>query len=161
MQTYVCSYFLFCVILLIEYEYREQCATMSSIMRALLQSKHEYQILGLESSLLSIPQQIIQLSKAGRECEECNAMENETKETRLAALKEKLVELQHAQQSCTRQAKFLKSLHYPEMYRRWDQIVQSEKSSDEWIFDTEKTSFVSWLNDNGQQGNLFHIFGKV
>jgi hypothetical protein len=79
----------------------------------------------------------------------------------LASLKTKLDVLQREQSTCARQIKVLESLYSPEIRRRWYQLRKADQRSNEWIYDAQRTSFVSWLESQTESDGLFYITGRV
>ncbi|KAF7577897.1 hypothetical protein PtrM4_021370 [Pyrenophora tritici-repentis] len=63
----------------------------------------------------------------------------------LASLKTKFDILQKEHLECVKQADVIRSLYLPVLRRRWNQIPQADQLSNDWVFNTEKTSFKPWL----------------
>lgn len=83
------------------------------------------------------------------------------KEEGLAGLSTKLIMLQKEQSLCTMQMKVLESLYFTEIRRRWRQIQNADKGSNEWIYDLTQTSFISWLEGRKEGDVFFYITGRV
>ncbi|CAE7208490.1 hypothetical protein PTNB73_07634 [Pyrenophora teres f. teres] len=79
----------------------------------------------------------------------------------LASLKTKFDILQKEQLECTQQANVVRSLYFPVLRRRWNQIPNADRSSNDWVFDTEKTPFKEWLESKDTTYTLFCITGKA
>ena len=90
-----------------------------------------------------------------------NEMRAATQSAQLASLKTKFEILQREQATCTRQIKVLESLYFPELRRRWYQIRKADRRSNEWVYDSQQTSFVSWLESEKKEDGLFYITGRV
>lgn len=69
--------------------------------------------------------------------------------------------LQREHTLCAYQIAVLKSLHFPEMRRRWYQITQADQLSNEWIYDRQATTFISWLENDEPDDGLYYIVGRV
>ncbi|KAI0975368.1 hypothetical protein F4678DRAFT_420102 [Xylaria arbuscula] len=79
----------------------------------------------------------------------------------LTSLKTKLIMLQKEQSLCAMQTKVLESLYFPELRRRWRQIQNADTRSNEWIYDSKQTSFVSWLESQDKGDIFFYITGRA
>jgi hypothetical protein len=79
----------------------------------------------------------------------------------LTSLRTKLDVLQKELVVNARQDRILRSLYFPEIRRRLDQIETSHQGSNEWIFDPKSTSFVPWLESNGNTDQIFYVTGQV
>ncbi|KAJ8126063.1 hypothetical protein O1611_g7575 [Lasiodiplodia mahajangana] len=79
----------------------------------------------------------------------------------LQDLNTKLAMLQREQSLCVMQIKTLQSLYFPELRRRWRQIRNAEQRSNEWIYDSKHTSFVSWLESEKMGDVFFYITGRA
>lgn len=76
----------------------------------------------------------------------------------LTSLNTKLGNFEKEQQERRRQARVIKSLHFPEVNRRWSQIEDADQFTNSWLFDESQTAFSDWLK-NGE--GMFWISGKV
>lgn len=103
-----------------------------------------------------IREDILRLTK---KTQQNNEMRAATQGAQLVSLKTKFEILQREQATCTRQIKVLESLYFPELRRRWYQIQKADQRSNEWVYDSQQTSFVSWLEK--KDDGLFYITGKV
>ena len=110
------------------------------------------------SKLDLIREDILRLTK---QTQHNNEMRAATQGAQLVSLKTKFEILQREQATCTRQVKILESLYFPELRRRWYQIRKSDQRSNEWIYDPQQTSFVSWLESENKDDGLFYITGRV
>ncbi|KAI1289031.1 hypothetical protein F5Y03DRAFT_378532 [Xylaria venustula] len=88
-------------------------------------------------------------------------MRSAMQSAQLTSLKTKLEVLQQERDICSRQNKVLRSLYYPEIRRRWIQIRDADQRSNEWIYDSRQTSFVSWLESKREGDSLFYITGRA
>ncbi|KAI1572486.1 hypothetical protein PtrEW13061_011274 [Pyrenophora tritici-repentis] len=79
----------------------------------------------------------------------------------LASLKTKFDILQKEHLECVKQADVIRSLYLPVLRRRWNQIPQADQLSNDWVFNTEKTSFKPWLESQENADALFCITGKA
>jgi hypothetical protein len=79
----------------------------------------------------------------------------------LTALRIKFEMLQREHTLCAYQIAVLKSLHFPDIRRRWYQITQADQLSNEWIYDRQATTFVSWLESDNTDDGLYYIAGRV
>ncbi|KAJ4316273.1 hypothetical protein N0V94_005552 [Neodidymelliopsis sp. IMI 364377] len=79
----------------------------------------------------------------------------------LTSLKTKLDVLQKELVVNAKQDRILRSLYFPEIHRRLDQIETSHQGSNEWIFDPVSTSFVPWLEGSGNTDQIFYITGQA
>lgn len=81
-----------------------------------------------------------------------------TKAARLTSLKTKLDTLEKEHLICDKQSKVIESLYFPELHRRWSRIPEASQETNAWLFDTELTSFMHWLE---LQDGIYWITGKV
>ena len=88
-------------------------------------------------------------------------MQAASRTAELTSLVSKLLALNTEQARCAHQTSVLKSLYFTGLSRRWGQIVEAAQSSNEWVFDRQKTSFVMWLESPNKDDGLFYITGKV
>jgi len=80
---------------------------------------------------------------------------------RLTSLSMKFEVLLKEQTSASYQIAVLKSLHFPEIRKRWYNIKAADQRSNEWIYERQRTSFVSWLESEAPNDAIFYITGKV
>lgn len=80
------------------------------------------------------------------------------REGQLVALKEHLDSLARESVVCRKQYQVIKSLYFPELPLRWPEITDADKFTNDWLFDSTKTSFLAWLK--GGKG-IYWISGKV
>ncbi len=78
--------------------------------------------------------------------------------TLLAHLKECLASFEEERLLRRHQSAVIKSLYFPEIRRRWDQVPQAEERTNAWLFDQNKTGFLKWLESGS---GIFWITGKV
>ncbi|KAH8749153.1 hypothetical protein BGZ57DRAFT_935097 [Hyaloscypha finlandica] len=109
------------------------------------------------STLNLIREDILHLT---RQTQHNSEMRAAAQAAQLASLKTKLDILQIEQSTCTRQIKVLESLYFPELRRRWYQIRKADQRSNEWIYDPQHTSFVSWLESQKKGNGLFYNTGR-
>lgn len=79
----------------------------------------------------------------------------------LTALSLKFDVLLKEQSSCTYQLEVLRSLHFREIRKRWYGIKAADQMSNEWIYDPQRASFISWLESDTPGDGIFYITGKV
>ena len=79
----------------------------------------------------------------------------------LASLKTKFDILQKEHLECIKQAEVIRSLYLPVLRRRWNQIPKADRLSNDWVFNTQKTSLKEWLESRGEHDALFCITGKA
>jgi hypothetical protein len=84
-----------------------------------------------------------------------------TQAARLTALGLKFDVLLKEQTSCTYQLEVLRSLHFREIRKRWYGIKTADQMSNEWIYDSRRASFTSWLESDAPNDGIFYITGKV
>jgi hypothetical protein len=82
----------------------------------------------------------------------------QVREGELAVLKEHLDSLARESAVCRKQYRVIKSLYFPELSRRWSEITNADKSTNDWIFDLTKTNFLAWLKEGK---GIYWISGKV
>lgn len=111
-----------------------------------------------ESSLDVIRDDILQLTREAQQNIKMQAMNHKAQ---LLSLKANLEKLRNEQLTCARHIAILRSLHFPEIRRRWYQIERADRRSNEWIFDPEETPFTPWLESLQRKDNLFYITGRV
>ncbi|KAI1283986.1 hypothetical protein F5Y07DRAFT_96079 [Xylaria sp. FL0933] len=126
---------------------------------AQIESSHRRMEIQNESKLHSIRSDLLSLSEDQTRLN--NPVQAAARGNRLIDIKAKLDLLQGEQSSCTLQIKVLESLYFPELSRRWHQIKNADIQSNAWIFDPEKTSFVSWLEGRRQGDGFFYITGRA
>jgi hypothetical protein len=79
-----------------------------------------------------------------------------TDSTRIRSqLKQSLDQLEKERMVCDERNKIIQSLYFTEIDTRWDQIMNAEKFTNEWLFDT---SIKDWLRE---QDGYYMIHGKV
>ena len=84
-----------------------------------------------------------------------------TQAARLTTLGLKFDVLLKEQASCTYQLDVLRSLHFREIRKRWYNIKEADRFSNEWMYDPRRTSFISWLESEAPGDGIFYITGKV
>jgi hypothetical protein len=87
--------------------------------------------------------------------------ETSTQTAQLASLKTKLEILEKERAACIKQTQIIRSLYFPVLRRRWNQIPDADQASNEWVFNTSLTPFKSWLTSRKDSDGLFCITGKV
>ena len=108
-----------------------------------------------DAKLDSIQYQIIRLVD---QTDQAAQREEASRLAQLGRLKEVLAEFEEERMLRRRQSAVIKSLYFPEIRRRWDQVPQADDHTDAWLFDPNKTGFLEWL----ESGNgIFWITGKV
>jgi hypothetical protein len=117
-----------------------------SKLSALKRSQEEFEI-KYDSKLDNIQQNILQLVES-----------KQVREGQLAALKEHLDSLAREGAVCRKQYRVIRSLYFPELPRRWSEIRNADKFTNDWLFDSSKTNFLMWLK--GGNG-IYWINGKV
>ncbi|KAF2967776.1 hypothetical protein GQX73_g5820 [Xylaria multiplex] len=132
----------------------------SSIMADLEEIKAYHKDMGIRggSKLDLILEDILRLTKQTKQNSEMLAT---TQAAQLTSLRTKLEILQIEQRNCDKQIKVLKSLHFPEILRRWHQIHEADHESNKWVYDPQQTTFVSWLESQEKGDGLFYITGKA
>ncbi|RYP08545.1 hypothetical protein DL765_008750 [Monosporascus sp. GIB2] len=132
----------------------------SSIMVKLaeIEASHKKMEIQDGSKLNLIREDILRLTKQTQQNSEMRAA---AQAAQLASLKTKLDILQREQSTCARQIKVLESLYFPELRRRWSQIRKADQRSNEWIYDRQQTSFMSWLESQKKGDGLFYITGRA
>ena len=76
----------------------------------------------------------------------------------LARLKECLASFEEERVLRRHQSAVIKSLHFPEIHRRWDQVPKADDLTNAWLFDPNRTGFQEWLESGS---GIFWITGKV
>ncbi|KAF1357159.1 hypothetical protein EJ07DRAFT_129478 [Lizonia empirigonia] len=69
----------------------------------------------------------------------------------------KLSVLQEEHTACLRQTRVIPSLYVPVLNKRWREIPNADKSSNNWLFGPELSSYTSWLRDGD---GVYMIIGK-
>jgi hypothetical protein len=123
-----------------------------------LENSQEAEKIRDTSHLMRIREDILNLTKQTKEDMQ---KWDSAQAARLTGLRIKFEMLQREQASCSFQIEILKSLHYPEIRRRWYQIREASNHSDRWIYDSQATTFVSWLESQQSDDGLYYISGKV
>ncbi|KAH8759553.1 hypothetical protein F5882DRAFT_479407 [Hyaloscypha sp. PMI_1271] len=131
----------------------------SSVMAKLAEIEASHKKMDIQdgSTLNLIREDILHLT---RQTQHNSEMRAAAQAAQLASLKTKLDILQIEQSTCTRQIKVLESLYFPELRRRWYQIRKADQRSNEWIYDPQHTSFVSWLESQKKGNGLFYNTGR-
>lgn len=132
----------------------------SAIMRKLkdLEASQDAENVRHISHMTQIRDDILSLSeKPQRDFQKWDS----TQAARLTALGLKFDVLMKEQISCTYQLEVLKSLHFREIRKRWYGIKTADQMSNEWIYDSKKASFTSWLKSDAPGDGIFYITGKV
>lgn len=73
----------------------------------------------------------------------------------------KLQMLQRGGASSLKQIEVVRSLYFKEVFRRFEKIVEADPDSNEWVFDSLKTTLPFWLESSQENDGLYYIFGKV
>lgn len=76
-----------------------------------------------------------------------------------AVVKLEVLQKEHA--SSLREIEVIRSLHFKEVFRRFEKIPVADTMSNEWIFDPQKTTFTTWLESQDENDGLYYIFGRV
>lgn len=124
---------------------RSSSETLSKLS-ALKRSQEE---LGIKynSKLDRIQENILQLFES-----------EQARDGQLVALKKHLDSLVQESAVCQKQYRVIKSLYFPELLRRWSDITNADKFTNDWLFDSTKTNFLAWLKDGK---GIYWISGKV
>ncbi|KAF4946460.1 hypothetical protein FGADI_11098 [Fusarium gaditjirri] len=75
----------------------------------------------------------------------------------VTSLRTKIESLENERQTCTKQIKVLKSLHFQEIRKRWDNIDDAAMKTLAWLHDPSKTSFLHWLSS--ETTDIYSIIG--
>ncbi|KAF3001351.1 hypothetical protein E8E13_006193 [Curvularia kusanoi] len=110
------------------------------------------------SNLNSVKDNIIQLINQN---ESWNEKQIETQKLMFADLITSLNHLREERIMALKQIEVLRSLHFPEIRRRHDQIPAAEHRTNQWIYNPTKTAFATWLESSKSDDGLFYIFGKA
>lgn len=124
---------------------RNSSETLSKL--SMLKMSQEELGIKYNSKLENIQENILQLVKS-----------EHVREGQLAAVKEHLDSLARESAVCRKQYRAIKSLYFPEFPRRWSEITDADKFTNDWLFDSAKTSFLAWLK--GGKG-IYWISGRV
>lgn len=73
----------------------------------------------------------------------------------------KLKVVQREQATSAREVEVVRSLHFTEVFRRFEKINKADASSNEWVFDPQQTTLSRWLESQDNADGLYYIFGKV
>jgi hypothetical protein len=73
----------------------------------------------------------------------------------------KLEVIQKEQAPSLREIEVIRSLYFKEVFRRFEKIPVADTMSNEWIFDSQRTTFTSWLESSKANDGLYYIFGRV
>ncbi|KAJ3572627.1 hypothetical protein NPX13_g4985 [Xylaria arbuscula] len=132
----------------------------SSLLKTLSEIRVSYSELYVQhsSKLDSITRDVLGLSE---QAQKANEHQRVHQHQQLTNLKAHLDNLFREQTICAQHIKLLKSLYFPELRRRWRQIPEAETQTNEWIYDPQKTSFLSWLESQNDDDGLFYITGKA
>lgn len=133
---------------------REHDSAISSELRALGQLQRDLGI-RYDTRLDSIQDQIVRLVE---QTELAAQQEQASRLAQLVQLRECLASFEAERALRRQQSVFIKSLHFPEIHRRWDHIPRADESTNAWLFDPKKTKFLEWL-ESGR--GIFWITGKV
>ncbi|KAF2818920.1 hypothetical protein CC86DRAFT_388611 [Ophiobolus disseminans] len=79
----------------------------------------------------------------------------------LESLKTKLDVLMDDHKTSTRNVMVVRSLYFPEVRRRFEQILLRHQRSNEWIYDPASTDFDLWLESKVCNDSVFYIYGKA
>ena len=116
----------------------------------MLQRLHLSMAVNYENSLDSYQTDILNLTSPGS----YNVLDRD----QLDRLNNRLHKFEQECKDRRHTARVLGRLDFPEIRRRWDKIHATEKNTNTWIFDRQKTNFLDWL----ESGNdIFWITGKV
>ena len=128
---------------------RKHSAILSDLKA--IEESHQQLEINYESKLSLIQEEILNLP------EQCR---NDviTQVAQLRSLKTKLDILDRERITCERQSKIIKSLHFPELRRRWSQIPEADHRTNAWLFDRSLTSFTDWLES---EDGIYWINGRV
>jgi len=111
-----------------------------------------------ESQLDRIREDILDLAQATEQKSETRIADQIAQ---LESLRTKLNFLIDEHRTSARNVKVVKSLYFPEVRRRFEQILPKDQRSNEWIHDSATTEFVPWLESAAQGDSIFYIYGKV
>jgi len=103
----------------------------------------------------SIQEQIVKLVA---QTQHAAQQEDASRLAQLASLKQFLASFEAERVLRRQQSDFIKSLYFPEIRRRWDQVPRADNLTNAWLFDSNKTNFLEWL-ESGR--SIFWITGKV
>lgn len=109
-----------------------------------------------ESQLDRVREEILKLT---RQDWDKAAMRITDQVARLEGLATKLEWLKSEHETSCRNVQVVKSLYFQEVRRRFDQILQAEQRTNEWIFDPQLTPFRPWLESKTPNSNIFYIYG--
>ena len=116
----------------------------------MLQRLHLNMAVNYENSLDSYQTDILSLTSPGS----YNVLDRD----QLVKLNNRLHNFEQECKNRRHTARVLGRLDFPEIRRRWDKIHATEKNTNTWIFDRQRTNFMDWL----ESGNdIFWITGKV
>ncbi|KAF2279614.1 uncharacterized protein EI97DRAFT_439933 [Westerdykella ornata] len=111
------------------------------------------------STLKSIREDILRLLQPPEtNADEDHKLQRALGVSQLVSLQSKLKVLAGEQQIYEKQRKILESLHFHDFKHRHSQIADAGTSTNAWLFDPRKTSFVKWLETGG---GFFLISGKA
>ena len=116
----------------------------------MLQGLHLNMAVNYESSLDSYQTDILNLTSAGS----YSVLDR----NQLDKLNNRLHSFEQECKNRRHTARVLSRLDFPEIRRRWDKIHATEKNTNTWIFDRQKTNFMDWLES---ENDIFWITGKV
>ncbi|KAJ4012367.1 hypothetical protein NW752_008041 [Fusarium irregulare] len=127
---------------------RQHTALMEEI--GMLQRLHLNMAVNYENSLDSYQTDILSLTSPGS----YNVLDRD----QLVKLNNRLHNFEQECKNRRHTARVLGRLDFPEIRRRWDKIHATEKNTNTWIFDRQRTNFMDWL----ESGNdIFWITGKA
>jgi predicted Rossmann fold nucleotide-binding protein DprA/Smf involved in DNA uptake len=78
--------------------------------------------------------------------------------TEIKDLQAKLAELRNEESVRKEQARVLKSLYFKDIDKRLEQIVEAERNTNAWLFDSSLSNFPEWLES---EDSLYCVVGKV
>jgi hypothetical protein len=79
----------------------------------------------------------------------------------LLSLKVKVDALLKEHFDSSKTIRVVRSLYFQEVRRRFDQIPDSDRRSNDWVYDSASTTFSRWLESNDTDDGMFYIWGKV
>ncbi|KAI0521935.1 hypothetical protein F5B22DRAFT_643516 [Xylaria bambusicola] len=135
----------------------------SSILKSLAEIRTSHSRMGVHRQLKLdlILKNILALTNQNQEAQGHQQTQSYQQIAGLGDLKKSLEQFRKEQKLCAQQLEILKSLYFPELRRRWSQIPKAELRTNEWVYEPEKTSFLSWLESLEDGDGLFYITGKA
>jgi hypothetical protein len=113
-----------------------------------LQKRHD---INFDFKLSQVRDEIVQLVKEAQKDGDLHAASRAAQIAKLGVLQK-----QHTVRA--RQTAIIRSLHFEVLNKRWRDIPEADRSSNDWLFHPNATSFVSWLE---HETGIFLISGKV